>query len=291
MTCLSKHWAVLEKSRDAPIGVTSIEEINFADLKQIIDVNDEVSIKSLMEAMYSGTAWILRNAASPELQEVMLELAAEYSKKEESSFHKMLDGCPNFHRVITEEVTKRYSLYAIKHSFYFYNWNIKTELEKTFQNLVYDHWRYVKYLAGNHFTQYESNIPSDGQIDRLQIINYPKGGGQLREHEDPRKNQRIVSGLIMSKIGIDFKTGGFFFRTASGEKLNLESQLNVGDSVMFYGSIAHGVDAVDDHSTLDWSLDSGRWFIGMFVNDSDHVKGRVTATDISGSAAFKAKGN
>ena len=42
----------------------------------------------------------------------------------------MLNGTPNFHRVIDKKITKKYSLYAIKHSFYFYNWNIKTKLEK-----------------------------------------------------------------------------------------------------------------------------------------------------------------
>ena len=50
------------------------------------------------------------------------------------------------------------------------------------------------------------------QIDRLQIVNYPHGGGELRDHVDPRKNQRVVSGLIMSKKGIDFDKGGFYFR-------------------------------------------------------------------------------
>ena len=67
--------------------------------------------------------------------------------------------------------------------------------------------------------QYEKNIPSDGQIDRLQIVNYPKGGGELRDHVDPRQNQRVVSGLIMSKIGEDFKSGGFYFRNKTIKKL------------------------------------------------------------------------
>ena len=49
--------------------------------------------------------------------------------------------------------------------------------------------------------KFENNIPSDGQIDRLQIVKYPAGGGELRDHVDPRKNQRVVSGIIMSKIG------------------------------------------------------------------------------------------
>jgi hypothetical protein len=131
--------------------------------------------------------------------------------------------------------------------------------------------------------QYENNIPSDNQIDRLQIVNYPHGGGELRDHEDPRKNQRIVSGLIMSKIGEDFQKGGFYFRDEENKKLNLEDRLEIGDSVMFYGSIIHGVEPVDPDKNLDWGSYDGRWFIGMFVNDSDHVVDRITAKDLTNS--------
>lgn len=286
MNSFNKYWEILESSAVPPRGVVSVGEIEFSELKEMVDSNDVDGVKKLISAMYSGTGWILRNAASTELRSVMLELAQECSEKTASSFYKMLDGCPNFHRVISSEITKNYSLYAIKHSFYFYNWNMESNLEKKFKELVYEHWRYVKFISGNEMTRYENNIPSDGQIDRLQIINYPQGGGQLREHEDPRKNQRVVSGLIMSKIGVDYESGGFYFRTLEEGKLNLESRLNVGDSVMFYGSIPHGVDAVDEHLPLNWSQDLGRWFIGMFVNDSDHVKDRVTATDISGATNF-----
>lgn len=287
MSRFNKYWEMLENSAAPPRGVVSVGEIEFSELKEMVDSNDVDGVKKLISAMYSGTGWILRNAASTELKSVMLELAQEYSKKTASSFYKMLDGCPNFHRVITNEITKKYSLYAIKHSFYFYNWNVESNLEKKFKELVYEHWRYVKFISGNEMTRYENNIPSDGQVDRLQIILYPQGGGQLREHEDPRKNQRVVSGLIMSKIGVDYESGGFYFRTLEEGKLNLESRLNLGDSVMFYGSIPHGVDPVDEHLPLNWSQAVGRWFIGMFVNDSDHIKGRVTATDISGSTNFR----
>ena len=151
---------------------------------------------------------------------------------------------------------------------------------------TYKHWRYIKYLAGNSKTAFEKNIPSEGQIDRFQIVNYPHGGGELRDHEDPRKNQRLVSGLIMSKKGIDFETGGFYFRNKKNEIANIEDQLEIGDSVMFYGSIIHGVEPVDSHKKIDWSSKNGRWFIGMFVNDSDHVRNRITALDLTNSTKF-----
>ena len=227
-------------------------------------------------------AFILKNSASKKLKKTVLELANIYKKKK-SSFHKMYDGCPNFHRVIDKKITKKYSLFAIKHSFYFYNWNIRTKLEKELKDGVYRHWRYVKFLAGNGKNKFEKNIPSDGQIDRLQIVRYPAGGGELRDHVDPRKNQRIVSGIIMSRLGVDFQKGGFYFKSSKLKKLNIEKQLDEGDAVIFYGSIAHGVDKVDPDKKLIWNSDKGRWFVGMFVNDSDHVRNRITAKDLTGS--------
>ena len=53
--------------------------------------------------------------------------------------------------------------------------------------------------------------------------------------------------------------------------------------MIFYGSIAHGVDKVDPNEKLIWNSNKGRWFIGMFVNDSDHIKNRITAKDLTGS--------
>ena len=171
---------------------------------------------------------------------------------------------------------------AIKHSFYFYNWNIKTKLEKKLKDGVYKHWRYIKFLAGNGKNKFEKNIPSDGQIDRLQIVRYPAGGGELRDVWI-KKNQRIVSGIITEIRRGDFQKGGFYFRSSKSNKLNIEKYLDEGDAVIFYGSIAHGVDKVDPNEKLIWNSNKGRWFIGMFVNDSDHIKNRITAKDLTGS--------
>ena len=228
-------------------------------------------------------AYILKNSANKNLKNTIIQLANYYKKNKKTTFYKMVDGVPNFHRVIDKNITKKYSLFAIKHSFYFYNWNIKTKLEKKLKDGVYKHWRYVKLLAGNSKKKYENNIPSDGQIDRLQIVRYPAGGGELRDHVDPRKNQRVVSGIIMSKVGKDFKNGGFYFKSSKNKKINIEKSLDEGDAVIFYGSIAHGVDKVDPDEKLIWNSNKGRWFIGMFVNDSDLVKNRITAKDLTGS--------
>ena len=281
---INKYWDYLEKKYPSPQYVKRIKALEFKDLKKAIDNNDEKYIKRIIKSMYvKKEAYILKNSAKKKLKKIIIDLANHYKKTRKSAFHKMLDGAPNFHRAIDKKITKKYSLFAIKHSFYFYNWNIKSKLEKKLKDGVYKHWRYVKSLSGNGKNKFEKNIPSDGQVDRLQIVRYPAGGGELRDHVDPRKNQRVVSGIIMSKIGKDFKQGGFYFKSSKSKRINVEKRVDEGDSVIFYGSIVHGVEKVDPKEKLIWNSNKGRWFVGMFVNDSDHIRNRITAKDLTGS--------
>lgn len=280
---IKNYWEKLEKKKKPPKYVRKINVIEFDELKKKFSSKNQSAIKKIVKKMYDGDAYILRNAAKKNLKKTVLDLAKYYDKKQKPSFHKMYDGVPNFHRIIDKKIAKKYSIYAIKHSYYFFNWNIRNKLEKKLKDQVYRHWRYIKLLAGNRKFQFENNIPSQNQIERIQIVNYPLGGGELRDHVDPRKNQRVVSGLIMSKTGEDFKDGGFYFKKNKNKKMNIEKSLTVGDSVMFYGSIVHGVDVVNNKDKLDWKSYRGRWFIGMFVNDSDHVKDRITASDLTKS--------
>jgi len=285
---LENYWKYLEKKYNPPKYVGKVNILKFLDFKKAIDNKNEKFLKNLIKKMYvEKQAYILKNCATKGLKKIMLDLAEHYKKTRKQNFYKMHDGVPNFHRAIDKKITKKYSLYAIKHSFYFYNWNMKSKLEKALKDGAYWHWRYIKFLAGNRKKKYENNIPSDGQIDRLQIVRYPSGGGQLRDHVDSRKNQRVVSGIVMSKRGLDYDKGGFYFNKSKSKRLNLEHKIDEGDAVIFYGSLVHGVEPIDPEKKLSWKSDKGRWFLGMFVNDSDHVKNRITSEDLTGSIKKK----
>ena len=285
---LKKYWIFLEKKYPSPLYITKVKSVDFKYLKNAIDKNNESYLRKIIKNLYvKREAYILKNCAKQNLKNTILNFVNDYKKNKKIKFHKMLDGTPNFHRIYDKNITKKYKVYAIKHSFFLYNWNIKNRLEKKIKDEVYKHWRYIKFLSGNSKFQFEKNIPSDGQVDRLQVVRYPAGGGELRDHVDPTKNQRVVSGLIMSKIGEDFDKGGFYFRSSKNRVVNIENKLDVGDSVIFYGSIIHGVQKVDPHKKLLWNSNIGRWFVGMFVNDSDHVKNRISAKDLSGSFSLK----
>jgi hypothetical protein len=285
---INNFWNSLEKKYPKPTYIKKINILEFSVLKKALDEENISFIEKIIENLYlNQEAYILKRAVSNKLRDVCIALANSYNKEQKSNFFKMLDGCPNFHRIIDPEIAIKYSIYAIKHSFYFYNWNIKSNNEKFLKKEVYSNWSYIKYLSGLKKNEYENNIPSNLIVDRLQVVNYPSGGGELRDHTDPIKNIRVVNGIILSKIGKDFDEGGFYFRDKNNEKKNIEMDLDVGDSVSFYGSIVHGVDKIDPASNLNWSLEKGRWFLGMYSNESDHVQNRVTAKDLSQSIALK----
>ena len=94
MEKLNQYWQLLESPSAPPLGVKSVSEIEFIELKKMVDSNDEDGIKSLISAMYEGTGWILRNAALPELRSVMLSWRMSILGKPNRLSTKCLI-CPN----------------------------------------------------------------------------------------------------------------------------------------------------------------------------------------------------
>ena len=117
---LNKYWNLLEGKYPAPETVGKIRILKFDDLKKAIDSKNEKYLKKIIRAMYvKKEAFILKKSAPIKLKETIIELANYYKKNRKTSFHKTLDGVPNFHRIIDKNITKKYSVYAIKHSFFF----------------------------------------------------------------------------------------------------------------------------------------------------------------------------
>ena len=134
---ISEYWTYLENKYPTPHYVGKIKSIEFNVLKKAVDNKNENFLKKIIKDMYvKKKAYIVKNSAEKNLKKTTLNLIEHYKKTRKPSFHKMLDGTPNFHRMIDKDITKKYSLYAIKHSFFLYNWNIKSKLGKKLFELV-----------------------------------------------------------------------------------------------------------------------------------------------------------
>ena len=110
----------METKQSPPKYVGRVNELQFSIFKKAIDKKMKKFLKSLIRKMYiNKEAFILKGCATKGLKKVMLDLANHFKKNKKPNFYKMYDGVPNFHRAIDKVLTKKYSLYAIKHSFIF----------------------------------------------------------------------------------------------------------------------------------------------------------------------------
>ena len=272
-------WDSVEKPETFPTRYSGKTiSMDFEELKAKVNVQEEKFVNTIVDSFYAGDAYIFKNAYPKEFLTELTEKMLEYGKQVPASYHKMLEGSPDFHRIIDEETSKLYPYDVIKHSYYFYNWN-----EDTFGLFptIYDRWRIFKLLSGLQRNEYEENTPRDGVIDRIQIVHYPSGAGMLEVHSDPYKFQKLAFGCMMTKKGKDYHEGGFYVIDQENVKIDIEKDLDVGDYAVVFCTVVHGVDVVDPGAPLDWNSIKGRWFLSTFSNESNYTPDETRHTAYS----------
>lgn len=267
-------------AKGMPSYATGVLKIRYSDFEQIIDSRDLNKIEELIKLMSSGQILHLEECFSLDSTRKLKEATQDFWGSEPSSFHKMLEGCPNFHRVIDQEVAKNYSFSATKHSAYFFPWNPDPT---GLSGLINSRWGKIKVLMGLKEDEYVKNTPKDGVVDRIQVVLYPPRHGALETHIDPFHNQLcFISGYLTTR-GEGYKEGGFYAIDSMGEKLDLESQMREGDMGVGVATIQHGVSRIDPKypsAEVDWNGKDGRWFLGLYSNDSDEVVKRKTGSAV-----------
>lgn len=271
-------WEYLEKNVKPVTTYRKVVVMDFADFKEKVYSNTQENVDQLAESIYAGDIYVLKKAFTPEFLFRLRDGAHKLGQTVPESYHPMIDGVPDQHRIIDYEVSKNYSYTANRHSYFFFPWN--SDPLNMFKE-VNERWRVFKYLGGYPKDVYEKNLPHDGVIDRMQLAHYPAGGGGLEPHQDPLVNQKVIIGSIISKRGVDYQTGGIFFLNNQKQKVEIEEYLDIGDMFCGFPTIVHGVNRVDEHIPLDWKSDKGRWFLGLYSNDSNYKTDRVTVKRIN----------
>ena len=266
---IREHWSDIEKNIPQPSVLRNINEIEGDDFINIINTQDKEEIKNMISNLYSGDFYIFKNAFDKEFINNLRNNLVLFSKNSPSTFHKIIENCPNFHRIQDQKTLGSYSINAIRHSFYFFRWN---KDEFNLFNTLDRYWSPIKFLSGLNYDAFINNTPKDKIVDRLQIVRYPKNTGFIEPHQHSTYNQRIVISVYMSKKTYDFDEGGTYF-VSEGNKLHVEDKIDIGDVGIFYGSMKHGVDSVTiSKNNNNYSNDnlSGRWWMGLYSPESDH---------------------
>ena len=270
-----KYWKTLEK-KEYPYFINQVHEIDFLDFKNRFD--NLSSINEMQKQFFQGEIYLIRNAVNTNFIENLKNEMVNLSRLEKSSFHKMVEGCPDFNRFITNSNSKLYAVDSFRHVFYFFRWN--NNKYRIFENLD-GVWDLTKILNGYERNAFKKNTPKDGIIDRIQVTRYPHKSGYIEPHQHHPGNIRLILNIYLSKKGDDFSSGGIKFYKEN-EKIELEKtyDINIGDAVIFFSTMKHSVDEVIVESTNNYFNDKskqGRWWIGLYSPESDMVNNRKTS--------------
>lgn len=273
-----RAWQRLESSAPQPRHMRNLRVVPSHEILQGIREGHNDFVEDFTSSMYAGDFFLLKGAFEREFLQDVARRVFAFGLSQPSSFHKMFDGTPDFHRIIDDGSTADYSLRALRHGFYFYRFNEDPAgVYRDFSSV----WRTVKSISGLEPTAFESNVPHDGTIDRIVVYLYPFGGGNLKAHIDPTNNHKTTTGVMMSTRGVDYDTGGFYCVGPDRKPVDLEPSVEAGDIFIFYPTVEHGVIPVDPHKAVDWANPAGRWFLGVSSVDSDHVAQRVTGQHLA----------
>ena len=268
-----REWERLEGAIPRPERVGTLIKIDYEELQERIKCQDDSFVESIVGALYNGDAYIIKGAFPKNFMIDLRRKAHKYWQNKPSEFYKMLEGTPDFHKIIDSEAGKKYSFRVCKRSCYFSTWN---DDPLNLFGVIYERWRLIKVLMGLRSDEYEKNTPRDGVVDRVQIVQYPPKIGFLEPHSDPYLHQRLFFSGYMSKRGVDYEGGGFYLIGPGDKIVEVEDQIDVGDACVGYATVYHGVAPVDRHKEPNLDLDDGRWFLSMYSNASDEVANRHT---------------
>ena len=272
MNLFKPEWEFWENRRPRPTRARNILHRDYSLFKEQVQNQSSQFVGWVVERLYAGDIFILRRAFDPLFMEVLKERTFAYFKSKPSEFYKMLEGTPDFHRLIDLETGKKYSFNVCKHSAFFYPWADPLDLFPQ----IWERWRVIKQLMGLEANAYEKNTPKDGVIDRIQVAQYPSKIGFLEPHSDPYLHQRLFFSGYTSRRGVDYTGGGFYVVGEKDAVIEAEEEIEVGDIGIGYATVYHGVAPCNRDKEPNWDSTEGRWFLSMYSNASDEVKERHT---------------
>jgi hypothetical protein len=270
----AEKWLEIEKDNNPPKKYGKAKIVEYEEFSKKIIKQDVNFVKDIISSFYSGDLYIVKNVLSKNEVDYIINETFNYNQSTPSSFFKMIEGVPNFHRWIDKSLESKYTIKYSKHSTYLFNWNKDIgKIREIIQNAC----RPFKLLSGLSLTQFERNTPKEKIVERLQIARYPPQGF-IEPHTDAHTLLRLVISGYLSRRGESYKEGGFYLCNNDGSEKDVESLIESGDVGLFYASLRHGMRTIDPNKEPDIKKRDGRWWYGLNVHHSDHVDNTLRHT-------------
>ncbi len=242
--------------------------------KEFIDnLKNEKFVLQTIQQLSEGVIFIIKNSFDIKFIENTKNTLSKFFKEDYSINPKMIDGIKNGHYISNNLSESGYR--TVDKSFYFFSWNEdKSGIYSNFINI----YKPFKVLNGLKDDEFSNNIPSDGIIERLHVINYPIGSGEISEHFDPINISVMNFGIYGTEYGVDYSSGGFYVMDNKKKLINLDKFIRKTDIVVFFPGLIHCVKPISKPQNLEKNSYEGRWFFNINLVESHHVKNRQFTT-------------
>lgn len=272
----AKEWSKLENTQNIPSVYRKIIFVEHKEFVSKIIDQDLKFVRETVSNLYSGDMYIIKNSIEKNKTQYIIDEIHKFTKSCPSSFFKMLEGIPNFHRWIGKDLINAYSIKYAKHSTHIFPWN---EDISDVRKIIMEACKPLKFLAGLSFDEFKKNTPKDLVVERLQIARYPPTGF-IEPHIDANTLLRLVISGYLTTRGVEYRKGGFYLVDKNNSKYDIEDQIEAGDIGLFYASLRHGLDTIDPEKTPDINKKNGRWWFGLNVHNSDEMAAKDRKTTI-----------
>lgn len=225
----------------------------------------------IRQDIINGDVYIVENVLDREMVSRILQIALD-EKRSPASSTAIIEGIDNIYYISNNLKAKIGDYTAIDRSWYFFPWNVDQysmlkDLQLIFNNVI---------LLNNQDPDVVvKNTPKDGLVQRFHMINYPPHSGEISLHIDPICVSEVNSGIYLTQFGVDYTQGGFYVLNSNGVRINLDAEVALGDLILFYPGLPHGVLSVIPPS--DKIMSKGRFFFNMNLIQSHESPDRLTS--------------
>lgn len=280
-----QEWKSIEDVETYPHFLRNVIIKDIDEFVYEVENASEQQAKDMVQSIYSGDAYILKNAFDAQFVEEVKNKINAWGLNKEDKYCEMRDGVESY-RFLNRGTQKPEGGYTeVVHSSVFFRWDDPLDLFKHFDR----YWRAFKIISGNPPDAFANNKPSDGLIDRITLMQYPLEHGKITRHYDSPRKQKLLYGSVFSQIGEDYDYGenGFYLVDKHGRQYFLENLAKKGDLICSYPAMYHGVPPVKDSSDVKqsfWPEQGGRFYLQCFSPESHEVKNRQYAEAIKDPA-------
>lgn len=226
--------------------------------------NSEVAVSEVQDMVKSHGFAVTRRAYGPEPIRDLRASVKEILRATDGGWRPLEKGSPDFHWVNRNSPQS-----TVKGAFAqvnFFPWN---EAGRRVIGLLSSIFHIRNRMLGYPDDSFMAERQDGEFTARVAAQFYPSGWGWMQEHRDPQGvHQEVLATLVLSRMGVDYQSGGLYIRNEDGERSFVEHSAQVGDIIWMNPQSSHGVAAIDCVDEKPGPVDdgelarqSGRWMM------------------------------